>query len=390
MKDMKTVGLIMANPLSNYGAHLQAFATQYAIDKLGVNTEIIERSPKLRKFKYSDWRIIFYFWRIKFNKKKKESIKYDAEFQKLRKDRAICAKEFRESRLHNIRSFQSYEELVERAKSYSAVLIGSDQMWPPGAAFENTGSLRFVPEGVDRISYATSLGVSYYPRYCWKSSREMWKNIDFLSVREEQGAEIIRKVCNNDINVKVVADPTYLLTKEEWEKTIPVKKMCDKKYVFCYFLGNDEQSKLCAKRYAEKHNLHLVSILSCESYSDIDRTFADENVGAVSPEDFINWVRGAEVVFTDSFHGLAFSVINHKQFFVFYRYKSNSKGSRNSRINNILKMWDCTNRLIEDPEINWDNTNIPSIDYDVVEELVSAKREDSLQYLKTALRINEQ
>ena len=386
---MNTIGLLMANPLTNYGAHLQAYATQYAIDQLGVKTEIIERTPKIRKFKYSDWRILLYFWRIRSNKKKKESIIYDEEFKKLRRERTICAKEFRERRLHDIRCFSSYDELVERAKSYSAVLIGSDQMWPPGAAFENTSSLRFVPKGVDRVSYATSLGVSYYPHYCWKSSREMWKQIDFLSVREERGAEIIREICNNDIDVRVVADPTYLLTKEEWEKAIPVKKMSEKKYAFCYFLGNNEQSKFCAKRYAQKHNLHLVSILSCESYSDIDRTFADENVGAVSPEDFINWIRGAEVVFTDSFHGLAFSVINHKQFFVFYRYVSNSKGSRNSRINNILRMWDCTNRLIEDPEIDWEANSVSSIDYNVVEELVAAKRDESLRYLKTALRINE-
>lgn len=46
----------------------------------------------------------------------------------------------------------------------------------------------------------------------------------------------------------------------------------------------------------KKHNLHLVSIMSCESYTEIDRSFADEIVGAASPEEFINWIRGAETL----------------------------------------------------------------------------------------------
>lgn len=386
---MKKIGLLLANPISNYGAHLQAFATQYVIDKLGVSTEIIERTHQISKRKYVDLGYFVYLFKKKFLTPKKTELLFDDEFIKNRKERTELAKKFRKERLHDIKNFRSYDELVEYTKKYSAVLIGSDQLWYPGAAFGSTNSLRFVPRGVDRISYATSLGVSYYPRYCWKAARDMWKHMDYISVREEQGAAIIREICNDEVDVRVVADPTYLMPKDEWETVIPIKKMCEKRYAFCYFLGNNKSSKLCAQRYAKRHNLHLVTILSCESYSDIDRTFADENVGAVSPEDFVNWIRGAEVVFTDSFHGLAFSVINHKQFFVFYRYISNTKGSRNSRINNILKMWDCTNRLIEDPDINWQEYNVQAIDYDAVENLVAQKREESLNYLKAALKIDE-
>jgi len=217
----------------------------------------------------------------------------------------------------------------------------------------------------------------------------MWMKMHSISVREEQGAKIIREVCHNKVSAEVVLDPTYLMTKDQWESEIPVKKMEDKKYVFCYFLGNDNNAKRCAKRYAEKHNLYLVSILSCESFDELDLIFADKVVGAASPEDFINWIRGAECVFTDSFHGLAFSIINHKQFFVFYRKRNDAKLSRNSRIDNILTTFGCEDRLIIDPNVDWDRVSGSIIDYKIVDELKEVKRQESLEFIRKALQIDE-
>lgn len=389
---MKKIGLIIANPITNYGAHLQGYATQHVIDMLGVETAILEvLNIKCKKF-YIDWGFCIKTYRAmkqKIKGKKDMVITGDAQFKQNIKERTQKAREFRNTRLHDVRVYSNYKELVKDAKSFSTIMVGSDQMWIPGVSFGPLLSLRFVPKGVKRSSYATSLGVSSYPKYCWHSARNMWENMDFISVREEQGAKIIREVCRNEVDVEVVVDPTYLMTKEQWEEVIPVQKMNDKKYVFCYFLGDDEKAKMCAKRYAEKNNLHLVSILSCESFSSIDRTFADENVGAATPEEFINWIRGAECVFTDSFHGLAFSVINHKQFFVFYRVRKDAKQSRNSRIDNILRMWNCESRLIANPDINWDEKEVAPIDYEDVERLITEKRNYSLDYLKKAIGINE-
>ena len=254
---MKKIGLIMANPITNYGAHLQAYATQRIIDTLNIESEIIDFTKIKRSSNYfydlGFFVNVFYSLKARFGHKAGNN-NYDDLFLKNQRDRTKVAKEFRSRRLHNIKSFKTYEELVEGAKTYDAVMIGSDQMWSPGSSFRPFNSLRFAPKGVSRISYATSLGVSSYPRYCWKSARDMWTKMNYISVREEQGANIVREICHNKVDVKVVVDPTYLMTKEQWEEVVPAQKMCDKKYVFCYFLGDDENAKLCAKRYAEQHN----------------------------------------------------------------------------------------------------------------------------------------
>ena len=385
---MKKIGLILANPITNYGAHLQAFATQKVVDSMGVETAILDFSRiKVREDYRVDIGFIAYCYKLLKSKlfAKNNSMSYDEAFYQNQKSRINEAKEFRKRFLHDEISYSDYKRLKEDASQYYGIMIGSDQMWLPGSSFSPLNSLRFVPSGVKRLSYATSLGVEEYPKYCWRSARHMWTEMDYVSVREQQGVDIINQVCKNKVTAELVVDPTYLLTKSEWEKWIPKKIMTKEKYVFCYFLGDNDESKLCAKQYAKVHGLKLVSILSCESMGSIDRTFADQTLGALGPEDFINWIRGAECVFTDSFHGVAFSVINERQFYVFYRKRKDSRLSRNSRIDNILNTWQIKGRLISDASLDWEKEVEKPIDYNSVSEIVFNRREHSLSYLKKAL-----
>ena len=389
---MKKIGLILANPITNYGAHLQAFATQYTVDNLGCETTILDFS-KIRV--RHDYRVDagFIIHCVKLLKaklfSKRNQTSYDDEFYKNQKDRIKEARLFREHYLHDEIIYTDYRQLKKDAALLDGVMIGSDQMWLPGSSFSPLNSLTFVPSGVKRLSYATSLGVNDYPRYCWKSSRKMWQQMDCVSVREQQGADIINKVCSYKVPVEVVVDPTYLLSKETWEELIPKKSMMNERYVFCYFLGDNDESKRCAKRYAESHGLKLVSILSCESLGSLDRNYSDITLGAISPGDFINWIRGAECVFTDSFHGVAFSVINQRQFYVFYRKRKDTSLSRNSRIDNVLKTWEISDHLITDPNFYWGNKIESPIDYEKVNSILIVKREQSINYLKKALGIYE-
>lgn len=382
------VGLELAYKTTNYGAQLQAFATQQAVKRMGYATKIINLGAKALWTSHNFGRgIIQYFFLNNRDRKARMRTRVhisNPTYLNNREARKQSSSLFIQNHLSDITVYPSYQALARDVKSMKAVLIGSDQKWLPGFCYRKISSLNYAPEGVRRISYATSLGVSEYPQYCRAMSKKMWEKMDYLSVREEQGAKIIREICG-DINVEVVVDPTYLYTKKEWEDMIPTKKMSGAPYVFCYFLGNDDDSKRCARRYAEKHHLKLVSVLSDESYSPYDQEYADELVQGASPEDFVNWIRGAAVVFTDSFHGTAFSVINERQFYVFYRRRMDSKMSRNSRIDNVLSLWKLGARLITDNNINWDSFDEEEIDYREVGSIVDSERRRSLDFLTKAL-----
>lgn len=384
----KELGLVLSYKTTNYGAQLQAYATQYVIEKMGYHTKIITYvgKPSLEtKIIGPGFFTSLYYSFLAKRKRKKTRINISNEEYKLNNGlRKKNSEEFIGKRLKNIKYYTNYRELVEDASHMDAVLIGSDQKWGPGFCYNRISTLDFAPNGVRRISYATSLGVSEYPRYCRRLSKKMWGKIDFLSVREKQGAGIIKEICG-EIPVEVVVDPTYLITKNEWTELIPFRRMESEKYVFCYFLGNDEEEKCCAKRFAEKKGLKVISIMSNESFSEKDNKYADKILTGVSPEDFINWIRCASYIFTDSFHGLAFSVINEKQFYIFYRKRDDARLSRNSRIDNILNLWGIEDRLITDTGIDWAYYQSNEIDYQTVSNVVLSEREKSLNFLIKSL-----
>ena len=393
MIDNKTIGLLMSCNGSSYGMNLQAFATQYMIEKLGYDTEIIQfKSGSSFKGLTFDLSLFIVVPQLIinrfFSKRKIDNARFiDDIHLENNQVRIEAAKKFRDNRLHHFTKEMAFGELKEYSQKYAAVLIGSDQGWLPGFSLGRRNSLRFVPDGVIRLSYATSLGVSSYPRYLYRSSRAVWKSFDHISVREEEGRNIVKKICGEDFPVEVVVDPTYLITKEEWESLIPCEKQETDKYVLSFILGNNVEYQRCVRNFADFKKIKLISILSNESSSAIDMTYPDRVVIGASPEQFINLIRGAEYVFTDSFHGIAFSVINKVQFFVFYRRRAEDKNkySRNSRIDNILRMWNIRERLIQEPTLDWNSESFKTIDYNKVHEIVERERIRSLEYLRQSL-----
>lgn len=382
----KRVGLCLAFKGENYGALLQAYATQYVVDSYGFDTEILDYiSGRKKGLRFTPWLVAVAGIRLfdTFNHSQKNDSVLTSRHEENIHARRLAAEEFRNKRLHGIRVVNGIDDLRRVGGEYDAVIVGSDQQWLPEIAFTNFKTLRFVPSEVTKISYSTSLGVSSYPRYCWSSARQFWRRIDFLSVREEEGCNVIREICGKKIKVERVVDPTYLLTRQEWEELIPSRNLLNEPYVLCYLLGPESEPRIAAREYADKHGVKLVSILSNESVGDDDLTFADIIISGASPEDFINYIRHASRVFTDSFHGIAFSVINEVQMSVFYRRRLDAKGSRNSRIDNILNMWGIQDVLEESCHLA-----CPKIDFAEVEKRVACERLKSLVFLKHALGVS--
>lgn len=386
MEEKKKVGLILAYRGVNYGMLLQALATQQFIEMQGYDTEILEYTRiNYKHIRFTPWLAVYavdeIIKRIKKRKQAQTEV-LDEVHKKNVLERKEISNTFIENKLKNRRKIKGIEALEAAGKDYKGVLIGSDQIWPPDAAFGNFTTLRFVPDEINKMSYATSLGVSKYPYYCRSSAAQFWKRMEHLSVREEQGRKIIQDIC--DVPVEVVVDPTYLFTGEQWKKLIPEGKPIEGEYILCYFLGSTKEHKMLARQFADKKELKLITILSTESVSDIDVSYADEVITGKGPDTFVNLIRNAKYILTDSFHGVAFSVINNKQFYVFYRTKVGSKNSRNSRIDNILAMWNLEDRLVLN-DASVDDFTKKEIDYRKVNALVEKKRLHSIDYLIEAL-----
>ena len=103
----------------------------------------------------------------------------------------------------------------------------------------------------------------------------------------------------------------------------------------------------------------------------------------IDAADFVNLIRNAEYVLTDSFHGSVFSILNHKQFVTFSRFADNTKNSRNSRISSLLKLLNLEERHFT----NGDIVDIvrKKIYYDNIDLLLMKVKNYSFEYLKEAL-----
>lgn len=381
-KEQNVIGLCLAFKGANYGALLQSYATQYVLDKRGIRTEILDYtrgrthrfilSPEA--FVYCSVKKLSLIWQTHFAK----PVPLDEAHRANKAVRTEIGRDFCRRRLHDIVAVNGYDALTSRAATYSAVMVGSDQMWSPEVSFSNFLSLMFAPDGVRRISYATSTGVEKYPWYVYRQARVFLNKIDFLSVREQAGYEIIKKITGRE--AQIVCDPTYLISKAEWETLIEKREVTSRGYVFAFFLGCNAAMKTLARQYAVAYGLRLVGILSNEVVED-DSLYYDEVLTGQTPEDFINLIRYADCVFTDSFHAFTFSIINEKEVYVSYRVKKGVR-PRNQRIDNIVKKFGVEERLVRNPQ-NYVFDKAP-IDYGRVTAAVEAFRAESIAFLDSA------
>ncbi len=382
---MKKLGLCLAFSGQNYGMLLQAYATQQLLEEQGYKTEIIHYIAQRKRGIRFNFGLIVYGWNLLIHrlKRKPTSKPLDEIHRHNKEERIKAANQFRKDNLHNLVVYRGIDSLKKAgAENYDAVIVGSDQQWLPDIAFTNFKTMRFVPDDVLKISYSASFGVSELPWYTRSAARQFLNRIDHIAVRENSGKRIVESI--SDKKATLVLDPTYLLTAEQWAHRFPVNHLVDSPYVLCYFLGNNEDSKLAARAYADKAGMKLVTILSDESVSSIDTSFADIVITGKGPDCFLDLIRHAEYVMTDSFHGIAFSIIHNRQFFAFYRNKSTDKNSRNTRIDNILEMFNVQHRLIKDP-LSLATAEPEAIDFSCVNEKMEHWRKQSFDYLQMAL-----
>ena len=184
--------------------------------------------------------------------------------------------------------------------------------------------------------------------------------------------------------VPTVVDPTILFTGEEWKEIITEKKVVEnEKYIFCYFLGNNPEQRLEVEKLKKATGYKIVFIPHLDEFIESDIKFGDKQLYNVGPEEFVNLIRNAEYVCTDSFHGSVFSILNHKKFVTFNRFKTTDRNSRNSRIDSLLQQTNLSERRYDG---NLVEQIVKDIDYDKVESRLTKMREKSEDYLEMALK----
>ena len=390
---MKKIALVGCYFQHNYGSQLQALALQEFLSKNNLPVEYIDVKmlsdfENGKKAYYKNKIFDFKFVKSKLgmvNLKVKKKLSHSKKIQQLKtRDR-----EFNEFK-HNFylsKKYHTYKELNQAClDKYTDVIVGSDQLWLPVNVVSDYYTLNWVPDSVNKISYSTSFGFSTIPGKYKDKYQTFLSRINHLSVREDSGNKLIKN--NFNLNVETVADPTMLLTCDEWLNLSKGERKVEDKYIFVYFLGKNKEHWDFVKRLKDKTGYKIVSLNHCDEYFKYADKISDMPLYDVNPFDFINLIHHAEYVCTDSFHGSVFSILNHKNFFTFRRFQDKSKVSTNSRVYSLLKKFGIENRLLLGNE-NIDDVISMNIDYSNVDSIMSTYRESSQKWLLDSIQYKE-
>ena len=224
---------ILTHPQSvNYGGILQCYALFTYLRKIGHEPVVIQREADRSFFL---WELARSFLR---------AIHFPRYYTPNKVDRSINIRPFIEKYLERTKLIRSQSQMRRVCGDYqlNAVIVGSDQVWRKSFAlkFGYNYFLDFVQEGIKRMSYAASFGLSEW-EYDLKETatiKPLLSSFSGISVREKEAVSLLKT--NAGVDAIQHIDPTLLLSADDYSK-IASKKLLKESYVFVYWLGAKEQ-----------------------------------------------------------------------------------------------------------------------------------------------------
>lgn len=372
----------------NFGGLLQAYALPKVLkEHFGIEAKQINYIPTAREIKAKEdnkkgivqylYKRIYNLGIIFFDKVNKSNLKY----------RKQAFDSFINEIPHDETPYDYYT-INESLNRYGVFICGGDQIWNDCKEDQNIEvyTLQFVPSAVKKISYAPSMAVLEASPSFKKVMSNGLNALDAVSVREKKSLSILQQL--TDKNIEVVVDPVLLMTADEWIRSARETKNKGK-YILCYLLGDSTQQREALKRVAKKLHLPILTFphIFLNVVRKCDLFFGDIRDYSSGPREFIELIKNAEMVITDSFHACVFSMIFKTPFAVFERNKIGENGNMNSRIYDFLEEYHLENQLVTAEELT-EMKEIPKIDFTYAHEHWKKRREESLYYLGNALKDN--
>ncbi len=380
---MKKVGIVTWY-WGNYGSVLQAYALQKAVSKIGYNCETIQHNVNGSNKTKILYRIKQFglFKTLKFylnkiavmlSKKNKNELIYISKREKI-------LDKFIDENL-KLSSIKYSNDNFNCCNQYDVYICGSDQIWNPNLTFlSDFYWLNFV-NGKTKISYAPSIGSQGIPNSYKEKVKYMLSDFKTITVREKASEIILKDIVPNK-DIVTVLDPTMLLEKDYWESLLPNRSI-ESDYIFVYLLRANEEQLNFVNDIAEKLGLKVAiyPLLERTNHCELEYIYGDYRIYDDTPFDFLEKIKNAKVVITDSFHCSVFSIIFHTNFFVLK--KSNDKDGQLVRVTNLLELTEQDFRLID---VNTDIEKVEVKNSFVRSDIIiEQKRKECLELLKNSL-----
>lgn len=364
------IGILTLPLHTNYGGILQAYALQTALEQLGheaylVSLGGIERkdaakgAPKemAKKMAYG----IIRLFRPNF-----------ANYERRMRISSKRINEFIGERFPRTLRPRKFEEL----KALDALVVGSDQVWRMDYAPEiRDYYLGFARRWkIRRLAYAASFGSNEwtYPQDLSAECGELLKLFVGVSVRESDAVGLCKE--HFGIDAVKVLDPTLLLSIGDYG---PFN--VSGRHFLTYILDEDEKKAKIAKAIGQA--------VGKDTVANAEKPYVGHDARRIvihkGVEEWLGNIASASFVFTDSFHGCAFSILFNKPFAVALNPERG-----NPRFHSLLSEFGLLDRIVENESDALALLEKP-IEWERINATRAKKREESLAFLRLGLGGNQ-
>lgn len=365
MKRKKKVGILTFHRAENYGAILQSFGLYSKLKNIDMedDIEIIDYRSKVIEKPYK----IIYLG----NEKNKKLYNFLKSIALLKKNilRKLSFCRFRKKYIKMSEPIYDKLKINNYFDKYNYIITGSDQVWNIDIT-KNDYNVYLLKNNkeINKVSYAASIGSDEKNNKNIKIVADSIDKYKKISVREETAKNSLKLYTNKDI--AVCLDPVLLHNSNFWN-TIRKKSNIKQEYIFVYTTSTDYNMIKYADEIAQKESLLIVHLDKINRYKSKSKSMYH-----CGPELFVDLIANSKYILTNSFHGLAFSIIYQKKFIVFPVKK------RNSRIENLIKLCNLENRVYD----KYKEINIKeNINYTIAMKHLEKEIEKSVRFLKDAL-----
>lgn len=362
------IGIVSYNincNFTNYGSALQSWALSETIKKLGFTPVLIDYCPDILRDK-DPLNPMQNMWDTDEESRKECELSLPAIRVNYEKFDRFYTEHFNRSQKKYFS--QTFNE-VHTDEKLDAYVCGSDTIFCVDEFGIDDGYYANYPcmKNGHTISYAASFGDSHFTAKTYALLNSRLKNFKAIGIRESGMLPYIREKVS--VRVEKVLDPTLLLSVEDFQR-IEAPKQETERYLLLYARRYNKKMFEYADKKAKEIGCKVIDISLRATNANKHRMFYEAGV-----EEFLSLVHHAEMVITNSFHGMIVAVHYRRPFVIFSREQCDTKIDELLELLGISCRKFITGAEIIDTDIN----------YDSVHARIYEQRDFSLNYLYDAL-----
>jgi hypothetical protein len=193
--------------------------------------------------------------------------------------------------------------------------------------------------------------------------RSTMKNLEYISVRDQNTSDFVESILDRKAEMNV--DPVFISSFDRFIPTLKARRP----YMLVYAYANrisDPREIATIQSYAKKNKLDIICV-------GMQQRWCSNNIAA-SAFELLSYVKNAQCIVTDTFHGTVFSIKYNKKFVSLIR------DSNSEKLSWLLNQFGAMSRNVTDLD-TFELVMDSDIDYDRINAVIDSEQKKAYKYL---------